>query len=76
MSNKSGASSQAIALPKGGAHLHGICEKFSPDLHTGYHHGYRDGTEREFRGFGTVEQLDTETFANYHAAESRPHLLS
>jgi RHS repeat-associated protein len=32
-----------------------------------YHHGYWDGTEREFRGFGMVEQLDTENFANYHA---------
>jgi len=31
-----------------------------------YHHGYWDGTEREFRGFGMVEQLDTETFADYH----------
>jgi len=28
-----------------------------------YHHGYFDGTEREFRGFGMVEQWDTETFA-------------
>ncbi len=25
-----------------------------------YHHGYFDGTEREFRGFGLVEQWDTE----------------
>lgn len=25
-----------------------------------YHHGYWDGAEREFRGFGMVEQLDTE----------------
>lgn len=25
-----------------------------------YHHGYFDGTEREFRGFGRVEQWDTE----------------
>ena len=25
-----------------------------------YHHGYFDGIEREFRGFGRVEQLDTE----------------
>jgi len=32
-----------------------------------YHHGYWDGAEREFRGFGMVEQLDTETFADYHA---------
>jgi hypothetical protein len=25
-----------------------------------YHHGYFDGDEREFRGFGMVEQVDTE----------------
>ncbi|ODA39376.1 SpvB/TcaC N-terminal domain-containing protein [Desulfosporosinus sp. BG] len=28
-----------------------------------YHHGYYDGPEREFRGFGLVEQWDTEEFA-------------
>jgi RHS repeat-associated protein len=28
-----------------------------------YHHGYFDGEEREFRGFGMVEQWDTERFA-------------
>src|SRR4029077_19264203 len=28
-----------------------------------YHHGYFDGAEREFRGFGLVEQWDTEEFA-------------
>ncbi len=33
-----------------------------------YHHGYWDGAEREFRGFGMVEQLDTETFDEYNAA--------
>jgi hypothetical protein len=27
-----------------------------------YHHGYFDGVEREFRGFGMVEQWDTEEF--------------
>lgn len=27
-----------------------------------YHHGYFDGIEREFRGFGMVEQWDTEDF--------------
>jgi RHS repeat-associated protein len=27
-----------------------------------YHHGYFDSYEREFRGFGTVEQWDTEEF--------------
>lgn len=31
-----------------------------------YHHGYWDGAEREFRGFGMVEQLDTETFEVYN----------
>ena len=28
-----------------------------------YHHGYFDGDEREFRGFGRVDQWDTEAFA-------------
>jgi RHS repeat-associated protein len=28
-----------------------------------YHHGHFDGAEREFRGFGMVEQWDTEEFA-------------
>ena len=28
-----------------------------------YHHGYFDGIEREFRGFGMVEQFDTERYA-------------
>jgi len=32
-----------------------------------YHHGYFDGEEREFRGFGMVEQFDTETFASLNA---------
>ena len=27
-----------------------------------YHHGYYDGREREFRGFGRVDQYDTEEF--------------
>ncbi|CAN5782747.1 hypothetical protein BH18ACI4_BH18ACI4_20010 [soil metagenome] len=30
-----------------------------------YHNGYWDGAEREFRGFGMVEQFDTESFDNY-----------
>ncbi|WP_109833354.1 SpvB/TcaC N-terminal domain-containing protein, partial [Reichenbachiella versicolor] len=30
-----------------------------------YHHGYFDGEEREFRGFGMVEQWDTETITDY-----------
>ncbi|HVX25223.1 MAG TPA: SpvB/TcaC N-terminal domain-containing protein, partial [Parafilimonas sp.] len=30
-----------------------------------YHHGYYDHVEREFRGFGRVEQTDTEDFINF-----------
>jgi RHS repeat-associated protein len=30
-----------------------------------YHHGYYDHTEREFRGFGRVEQTDTEDFDHF-----------
>jgi RHS repeat-associated protein len=30
-----------------------------------YRHGYYDHAEREFRGFGMVEQLDTQTFAQF-----------
>uniref|UniRef100_UPI0025E82ECE SpvB/TcaC N-terminal domain-containing protein n=1 Tax=Sulfurovum sp. TaxID=1969726 RepID=UPI0025E82ECE len=30
-----------------------------------YHHGYYDGREREFRGFGRVDQFDTETFDDF-----------
>ncbi|KAJ9414782.1 virulence plasmid 65kDa B protein-domain-containing protein [Fusarium oxysporum] len=32
-----------------------------------YHHGYFDGSEREFRGFGMVEQLDTELFGAFNS---------
>lgn len=32
-----------------------------------YRHGYYDHTEREFRGFGMVEQRDTETFEKFAA---------
>lgn len=32
-----------------------------------YHQGYWDGDEREFRGFGLVEQFDTESFSVYSA---------
>jgi RHS repeat-associated protein len=31
-----------------------------------YHHGYWDGAEREFRGFGMVEQRDSESFDLYN----------
>ncbi|HET8970062.1 MAG TPA: toxin TcdB middle/N-terminal domain-containing protein, partial [Candidatus Nanopelagicales bacterium] len=30
-----------------------------------YHHGHFSGDEREFRGFGRVDTLDTETFARF-----------
>lgn len=30
-----------------------------------YHHGYYDHYEREFRGFGRVDQTDTEVYENY-----------
>src|SRR5690606_21691470 len=33
--------------------------------HSAYHHGYFDGQEREFRGFGLVETWDTEGFEDF-----------
>jgi RHS repeat-associated protein len=30
-----------------------------------YHHGYYDGEEREFRGFGRVEQVDIEDYGHF-----------
>lgn len=40
--------------------------------HYAYHHGYFDGVEREFRGFGMVEQWDTE---EYTAIEGNDEFL-
>jgi RHS repeat-associated protein len=37
-----------------------------------YHHGYFDGFEREFRGWGMVEQFDTEEFAALSASQQFP----
>ena len=37
-----------------------------------YHHGYFDGAEREFRGFGMVEQWDTESFSRFSGAGALP----
>ncbi|GFJ85826.1 toxin TcdB middle/N-terminal domain-containing protein [Phytohabitans houttuyneae] len=37
-----------------------------------YRHGYWDGADREFRGFGRVEQFDSETIVDYHAAGLHP----
>ncbi|WAS90969.1 SpvB/TcaC N-terminal domain-containing protein [Nannocystis punicea] len=33
-----------------------------------HHHGYFDGHEREFRGFGMVEQWDTESYEDFEGA--------
>ncbi len=52
-----------------------------------YHHGFFDGLEREFRGFGMVEQWDTEEFrtdtqfadddtAQWNALSSMPPILT
>jgi YD repeat-containing protein len=35
-----------------------------------YHHGFYDGVEREFRGFGRVDQWDTETYSAFAAGGS------
>jgi hypothetical protein len=37
-----------------------------------YHHGYFDGVEREFQGFGLVEKWDTEEFAALNARQQFP----
>ena len=37
-----------------------------------YHHGYFDGIEREFRGFGMVEQWDTEEYAALTQSQDFP----
>jgi RHS repeat-associated protein len=38
-----------------------------------YHHGYFDGVEREFRGFGMVDQWDTEEFATLNVGGAIPN---
>lgn len=39
-----------------------------------YHHGYYDHPEREFRGFGMVEQIDTEFYESWQANNAATHL--
>ncbi|HEU4855031.1 MAG TPA: SpvB/TcaC N-terminal domain-containing protein, partial [Nitrosospira sp.] len=40
-----------------------------------YHHGYFDGTEREFRGFGRVEQQDVESYGEFETGnEASPYI--
>ena len=43
-------------------------------MHFWYHHGYFNGIEREFRGFGMVEQYDTEEFATLINSKTFPAL--
>lgn len=40
--------------------------------HYSYHHGYFDGAEREFRGFGRVDQIDTEELGALTASGTFP----
>src|SRR4029077_9445519 len=37
-----------------------------------YHHGYYDGIEREFRGFGRVDQFDTEEYSTLSGSANFP----
>lgn len=42
-----------------------------------YHHGYFDGIEREFRGFGRVEQTDVEDFGTFAAENAAsPYIIN
>jgi RHS repeat-associated protein len=41
-----------------------------------YHHGYWDGADREFRGFGHVDQRDTQTFDQWSGAPLPPEQFS
>ena len=42
-----------------------------------YHHGYFDGIEREFRGFGRVEQVDTDKFGTFtKGATASPYITN
>jgi RHS repeat-associated protein len=41
-----------------------------------YHHGYFDGVEREFRGFGRVEQTDVEDFGTFTAGNTESPYVS
>ncbi|WP_228779271.1 SpvB/TcaC N-terminal domain-containing protein [Methylobacter sp. BlB1] len=42
-----------------------------------YHHGYFDGAEREFRGFGRVEQLDVESYGKFEQGNAdSPYIIA
>jgi RHS repeat-associated protein len=64
--------------------VHVVAKRESLDLITqtkltssyAYHHGYYDGVEREFRGFGMVERLDAETRGTGGQASAVPPVLT
>lgn len=41
-----------------------------------YHHGYFDGPEREFRGFGRVDQVDVESYGAFSSENSTSPYIS
>jgi hypothetical protein len=41
-----------------------------------YHHRFFDGVEREFRGFGMVEQWDMEEFTALNQSSKFPHSVN
>ena len=41
-----------------------------------YHHGYFDGPEREFRGFGRVDQVDVESYGVFSSENSTSPYIS
>lgn len=41
-----------------------------------YHHGYFDGREREFRGFGRVDQIDVESFGTFAAGNAESPFIT
>jgi RHS repeat-associated protein len=42
-----------------------------------YHHGYFDGVEREFRGFGRVEQVDVESYGRFAGLNAKsPYVVT
>ncbi|MCP4602363.1 MAG: toxin [Proteobacteria bacterium] len=45
------------------------------DVEYKYHHGYFDGPEREFRGFGMVETLDSKEFEKYEGTDQGEHYV-
>ena len=53
-------------LVVGKVEVHDLISKGKLVTEYAYHHGYWDGVEREFRGFGRVDQKDTETFERYN----------